>query len=138
MAERYAPACPHCLGRYGHSDTCPHRRETYRVGRSLGTTIYRDGEAQPCAWVPDDPDLAARIVAALNAPRRPTMPEREAAYEPPYTIAVTVYDRWGEGRLPQAKYHVSLPDDVLWTNDPRVVFAALMPVLSAPKEVRDA
>lgn len=45
-------------------------RAAFRVGRSLGTTIYRHGEAQPCAWVPDDPHLAARIVKLLND--RPT------------------------------------------------------------------
>jgi len=39
----------------------------YRTGRSLKTTIYRGGDEQPCAWVPSDPDLAARIVAALNS-----------------------------------------------------------------------
>ena len=38
----------------------------FRVGRQLATTIYLDDEEQPCAWVPGDPALAARIVALLN------------------------------------------------------------------------
>jgi hypothetical protein len=46
--------------RYRKSVTGP-----FRVGRS-GTTIYRGDELQPCAWVPNDPDLAARIVFGLN------------------------------------------------------------------------
>lgn len=38
----------------------------FRVGRSVGTTIYRGQEPQPCAWVPGDADLAERIVSLLN------------------------------------------------------------------------
>ncbi len=38
----------------------------YRVGSKLRTTIYRVGDFQPCAWVPDDPELADRIVRLLN------------------------------------------------------------------------
>lgn len=41
--------------------------DLYRVGSSLGTTIFRDGEAQPCAWCPNDPELANRIVVLLNS-----------------------------------------------------------------------
>jgi hypothetical protein len=40
---------------------------TYRVGRKLGTTIYRNNEEQPSAWTPGNAKLAARIVLALNA-----------------------------------------------------------------------
>lgn len=39
----------------------------FRVGRSIGTTIYRAGEGQPIAWVPNNPTLAARIIELLNA-----------------------------------------------------------------------
>jgi hypothetical protein len=53
------------------------------------------------------------------------MSDQSPAYEPPFTIAVTVHDRWGDRHLALAKYHVSLPDDVLWTNDPREVLAAI-------------
>lgn len=51
----------------------PAAPDRYRVGRRVGTTIYRrsnvDGYwgSQPIAWVPDDPVLAGRIVALLNA-----------------------------------------------------------------------
>lgn len=38
----------------------------YRTGRTIGTTIYRDGESQPCAWAPNDPELAKKIVSMLN------------------------------------------------------------------------
>ena len=38
----------------------------FRVGAKLSTTIYRGQEAQPCAWVPGDSDLAKRIVSLLN------------------------------------------------------------------------
>jgi hypothetical protein len=38
----------------------------FRVGRSIGTTIYRGEETQPCAWCPNDSDLAAHIVGLLN------------------------------------------------------------------------
>ncbi len=47
--------------RYRKSITGP-----FRVGRSIGTTIYRGDEPQPCAWVPNDPDLASKIVSGLN------------------------------------------------------------------------
>jgi hypothetical protein len=52
----------------------------YRIGRKLGTTIYRIGHSQPCAWVPDDPALAGRIVDLLNAElSAPSVPPDEAA-----------------------------------------------------------
>ena len=40
---------------------------TWRVGRTLGTTVYREGDAQPAGWFPGDPALAARVVGLLNA-----------------------------------------------------------------------
>lgn len=42
------------------------KEPSYRVGRTLGTTIYNAGEDQPCIWVPDNKALAARIVDLLN------------------------------------------------------------------------
>jgi hypothetical protein len=44
---------------------------TYRVGKKLGTTIYRDDEYQPCAWVPNNGILAAHIVVRLNGTALP-------------------------------------------------------------------
>lgn len=38
----------------------------YRLGKTLGTTIYNAGEDQPCVWVPDNKALASRIVELLN------------------------------------------------------------------------
>jgi hypothetical protein len=38
----------------------------FRVGKKLKTTIYRDQEEQPVAWVPNDPRLAETIVDLLN------------------------------------------------------------------------
>lgn len=43
----------------------------YRLGQSLGTTIYRTGEPQPCAWVANNPELAGRIVGLLNGEPAP-------------------------------------------------------------------
>lgn len=40
--------------------------DRFRVGRTLSTTIYRNDEAQPVAWVPGDPALASRITLLLN------------------------------------------------------------------------
>ncbi len=37
----------------------------FRVGRKLGTTLYRGDEPQPFAWCPDA-EMAARIVRLLN------------------------------------------------------------------------
>lgn len=36
---------------------------SWRVGRKLGRTLYRDGE---CIGMVDSPELAAEIVAAMN------------------------------------------------------------------------
>ncbi len=43
--------------------------DIYRTGRNIHTTLYRGEEGQPCAWVPNDPALAARIVSLLNRER---------------------------------------------------------------------
>lgn len=50
--------------------------DTYRVGKTLGTTIYCNDEPQPCAIVMNcggitGRELAARIVALLNAESAP-------------------------------------------------------------------
>jgi hypothetical protein len=39
----------------------------YRVGRSLGRTIYQGPESTDVIGMMDTPDLAALVVAALNA-----------------------------------------------------------------------
>lgn len=39
----------------------------FRVGKSIGTTIYRVGDGQPCGWFPNNPTLAGRVVDLLNA-----------------------------------------------------------------------
>ena len=38
----------------------------YRTGEKLGTTIYLDGETQPCGWFPNKPGLAFQVVNLLN------------------------------------------------------------------------
>lgn len=42
-------------------------RAPFRTGHTLATTIYRGDEKQPCAWIPNDPELAALIVRLLNS-----------------------------------------------------------------------
>ena len=53
----------------------------FRVGRSLGTTIYDEGDdEQPVAWFPAAPELARGVVALLNAVTAGlTGPSEEAA-----------------------------------------------------------
>lgn len=51
--------------------------DTYRVGRTLGTTIYRNDEKQPMVFVVNMPDIeacaiAARILDFLNAEPAPS------------------------------------------------------------------
>jgi hypothetical protein len=41
--------------------------DEYRTGTKLGTTIYYRDHHQPCAWVPNNPQLALLIVELLNA-----------------------------------------------------------------------
>lgn len=48
----------------------PCENAAYRVGRTLGTTIYNVGEDQPCVWVPDNKALALHIAELLNRDAR--------------------------------------------------------------------
>lgn len=47
---------------------------TFRIGRTLATTIYRGDEQQPCAWVPNNTELAALIVELLNSQKKDHAP----------------------------------------------------------------
>lgn len=68
----------------------------YRVGTKLKTTIYRDDQEQPCAWVPGDPELALAIVEMLNGrdrlrkaleklPHEPTCASLQEVHQSGYT-----------------------------------------------------
>lgn len=58
--------------------------DKYRVGRQLGTTIYRIHQehapfsSEPIAWVPGDPELAAFIVRLLNGQAASLQPDQSA------------------------------------------------------------
>jgi hypothetical protein len=64
------------------------KADRFRVGRKLGTTIYRNDEDQPCALVPGDKALAARIVELLKADAESCMlPEIESIFRDSRRVA---------------------------------------------------
>ncbi len=91
----------------------------FRVGRSLGTTIYRGDEPQPCAWVAGDPDLASRIVEALN--QRPSDAVLEAARK----VADWWRTQWNEksASVFGLKHHIGDTDEFKMFN----ALAAMLP-----------
>jgi len=68
------PICPECdsanlIGPDGAplpSHQTMHAPPVWRTGRKLGRTLYRD---EVCVGMVDTPELAAEVVAALNASR---------------------------------------------------------------------
>lgn len=98
---RFCPNCGNAVDWSAAPDP-PAAREPsgpneFRVGKSIGTTIYRIGDEQPLAWVPDNPTLAANIVELLNA--AVSAPPADTAPPAGYYQVTPAFTLGGAGRV---------------------------------------